>query len=413
MQISEKDKQILRTLATKQKSFAQSDRNKQTKEEWYRHHRFEKGRPMIHIELYTFQEELLLPLLQCEGKLARQLELDLYQQFYNYEWFEDDKVVPDFFPIQWKTWFNLFDIVVGVTNAESESGSSLGHHFNHVFTTLDEALPMLKPSTYGVDREKTLDYYNQAKDIFGDILKPKIIGSCLAAVPTQQLVHFMGMENMFMAMYDTPDLFKNIMNRIAEEYIQYYRFLEKENLLLPTTEYEHLGQGSFSFNQTLPNAKEHYTSSDIWGFMDSQETVGISPEMYGEFIFPCYEKIAKEFGCLSYGCCEPVHAIWDAYVSKLHHISKVSISPWCDETFMGERLKNTSIIYHRKPTPNFLGVDVQLNENKVREYIRATFTAAKDCQIEITQRDVYTVHKNPEKVKRYVQIIREEWENSH
>ena len=35
--------------------------------------------------------------------------------------------------------------------------------------------------------------------------------------------------------------------------------------------------------------------------MDSQETVSISPEMYEEFIFPCYKKISEQYGlCLLY-----------------------------------------------------------------------------------------------------------------
>lgn len=40
--------------------------------------------------------------------------------------------------------------------------------------------------------------------------------------------------------------------------------------------------------------------------MDFQETVGISLEMFEEFIFPCYKKISESYGLLSYGCCEPV-----------------------------------------------------------------------------------------------------------
>ena len=43
--------------------------------------------------------------------------------------------------------------------------------------------------------------------------------------------------------------------------------------------------------------------------MDSQETVSISPDMYGEFIFPYYKKVAERYGLLSYGCCEPVDPV--------------------------------------------------------------------------------------------------------
>ncbi|MGL1893834.1 MAG: hypothetical protein OCD02_19510 [Spirochaetaceae bacterium] len=269
-------------------------------------------------------------------------------------------------------------------------------------------MPNLKESTFGVDRDRTLKYLKEVEDILGDIIPVNFTGGCLGAVPTQELVHLMGMENMFMAMYDTPELFKELMERIADDYIRFFRFLEEENLLLSTTSNQHLGQGSFCFNQELPTDKEEFNSLDLWGYMDSQETVGISPDMFGEFIFPCYERISKEFGLLSYGCCEPTHEIWDEYLSTLENLRNVSISPWCDEIYMGNKLRGKKVIYHRKPSPNFLRVDEELNENTFREHIKKTVEAAKGCQLEFAQRDVYTIHNNPQKVRRYVEIIREE-----
>lgn len=408
MKVTAHDQEILRVLAKKQKAYATSERNKKNEEEWYRHHRFEEGRPMIHIELDTFQQELIPPRLECETEIGRKIEEGIYKQILNYELFEDDRVVPEYFPIQWQTWFHLFGLVVEVTTVGNGAGSDLGHRFNHVIKNLSESMPNLKASTYGVDREETLAYKNIVEEVIGDILPVEITGGCLSAVPTQQLVHLMGMENMFMSMYDSPDLFKELMDRIADDYISFYRFLEEEQLLLETTANQHLGQGSFCYNNVLPSDKGTYLSEDLWGFMDSQETVGVSPEMYGEFIFPCYKKIAKEFGLLSYGCCEPVNSIWDDYLATLSNLRKVSISPWCDETFMGERLAGKKVVYHRKPSPNFLGVDVTLDEEAVRAHIKRTVEAARGCQLEFAQRDVYTIHNNPEKVKRYVQIIREE-----
>ncbi|MDL2293330.1 hypothetical protein LJC60_01715 [Ruminococcaceae bacterium OttesenSCG-928-D13] len=77
-------------------------------------------------------------------------------------------------------------------------------------------------------------------------------------------------------------------------------------------------------------------------------------EMYAEFVFPYYERIAQVYGRLSYGCCEPVDPVWDM-VSRLPNLRKISISPWCNEEKMGEALRGSSIIYHRKPSPTSLG----------------------------------------------------------
>jgi len=39
---------------------------------------------------------------------------------------------------------------------------------------------------------------------------------------------------------------------------------------------------------------------DIWGFAEIQETVGVSPEMSKEFIFPYQKEILKLFGLNCY-----------------------------------------------------------------------------------------------------------------
>ena len=133
--------------------------------------------------------------------------------------------------------------------------------------------------------------------------------------------------------------------------------------------------------------------------------------MFEEMIFPCYQKIAANYGLLSYGCCEPVHLFWDRCLSKLPNLRKVSVSAWCDEEFMGERLRGRRIVFHRKPSPNFLGVGSVLDEEGLRAHIRKTLRAARGCTLEITQRDVYTINRDEAKARRFVEIIKEEIEN--
>jgi len=215
-------------------------------------------------------------------------------------------------------------------------------------------------------------------------------------------------------MHDYPDLFLNMMERLSNDYIKLFDYLEKGNYILPTTDGEMLCNGSYSYNDYMPNFSSSSNSlktSDVWGFMDSQETVGVSPEMFNEFIFPFYKKIADRFGSLSYGCCEPVDVAWDLCLSKLENLRKISISPWCKEEFMGERLQGTKTIYFRKPSPNFIGVGSILDENAVKMSIKKTVEASKGCKLEISQRDVYTINYDVDKVRKYVKLIRKEIEN--
>jgi hypothetical protein len=111
------------------------------------------------------------------------------------------------------------------------------------------------------------------------------------------------------------------------------------------------------------------------------------------------------YGLMYYGCCEPVHAIWEHGLASLPHLRKVSISPWCDEQAMGERLRKAPVIYSRKPRPNYVGVGT-LDEPAFTEHIAQTLRAAKGCHLEIIFRDIYTFDGDPTKPGRAVKIAR-------
>lgn len=403
------DRKRLRDLAKKQADLSQTPLQQQRIAQWKALHRFESIRPMILLEMGTFEHEIISPLLQCESEAAREVETKLLQNTLPAELFDDDFIVPSIFPLQWQTDFAPFGLHIQKAYVEDSQKRAIGHQFQHVISDLASGYEKLGPSHWHVDREATHRQRDFLADLLGDILPVQLRMDALYAVPTQHVVHMMGMENMLFAMMDTPDLFQSLMQHIADDYCAFFDFLEKEQLLMPTMDAGRLGQGTYCYTDELPNnASDHpLTTHDVWGFMDSQETIGISPEMFKALVFPCYSQIAARYGLLSYGCCEPVHTIWENCISTLSKLRKISISPWCDQHFMGERLQGKRIVYHRKPSANYLGVGKILDENAIRSHIIESIDAASGCTLEFTQRDVYTIDHNPKKARRYVQIIRE------
>ena len=410
LSISSKEKQYLRDLAKKQLEYSMLPIMREREERWYKHNDLQGDIPMIHFETWTCEQDLLPP-LQCESQAARDIELQLYRAVVNHEMIDDDRVVPSWYTIYWRTRFELFNLKVEREHSKDSSGREVGHKFLHPIKDLKEDLHLLKPTMYQLDREGTLKWKSFVEDIIGDILPVKVLmpppGICL----TQNVVHLMGMENMFYSMFDYPDEFHQFMQRIIEDHIGFLRWMEKEELTSLNNGNQHVPQGTFGFTKDLP--RDGYTGegsvspSHIWGYLDSQETVGVSPEMFGEFFYPYYLEGAKQYGLVNYGCCEPVHTIWEDYISKLPNLRKVSISPWCDEEYMGEALKGSNVIYHRKPSPNFVGVGKELDEEGFKEHILKTIRCAKGCKLEFSFRDVYNLEGNPDKPRRAVQIVRE------
>jgi hypothetical protein len=203
------------------------------------------------------------------------------------------------------------------------------------------------------------------------------------------------------------------MRAINDDILRCLRWQEENKLLLLNNGNDYMGSGSFCFSDELPvpgsNAAKtgKVTSHDTWGHLNSQESIGISPDQFAEFVYPYYAELAKEFGLVYYGCCEPVHAYWDSSLGRLPNLRKISISPWCDEDIIADRLSGTTVIYSRKPSPNFIGIKAEFDEEAFTAYINKTAAAVKGrCRAEFIFRDIYLLHGNPEKTRRAVEITR-------
>jgi len=399
--ISQKDRNIIRILAKQKRDLHHSEKNQRNLNDWLRHNSLTCERPMIHLEI-SFRHEMIPKRLRCEGTSARQIEERLWEGIINHGVLGDDYPVSDNFWVEWNTRHIPFGMDVEFIHANN----SMGYRVDYPIKDLDADYDKFGQSVYQIDKAASMAYADIAADIFGDILPVKIGISAFKVCPTRFFVHVMGMEMLLFSMYDSPEKFHDLMRRFAEDTIGYFRFLEANDAVNSTAGTEYLGQGSWCFTNELPKVGP-VTSREMWGFLDSQESVSISPAMFEEMIFPYYKMIADQYGLLSYGCCEPVHQFWGS-LSRLTNLRKITVSPWCDEEFMGEALKGTKTIYHRKTSPNFLGIGQNLDEPALREHVRRTLKAAKGCTLEITQRDVYTINNDEGKARRFVEIIREE-----
>lgn len=399
--MTRKDRERLRTLAKRQAELAHSARNRALFEEWTRHGDLRADtRPMLRMELWTFEGDILPPLMQCEDAEARALETMLLHNTVNFELFEDDTLVPDHLAYRASTWMIPFALPVG-----REETGGLGHRFTPHLVDLEEDFHKLRPSEFGVDRQAAEQSRAQLEDLFGDILPIQPGGFSLVATPMQDIVHIMAMEDLYIAMHDSPALFVQMLDMLVSDYDRYFEMLEREGLLHSAARDQHLCQGSYCFTNELteqPAAKR----ADMWLYMDSQETSGVSPAMFASLVFPAYARLMRRFGLVSYGCCEAISGIWTDCLSTLSNIRKVSISPWCDEAYMGDALRDRRAVYLRKPSPNLLGVGERLDEDAVRAHFAKTAACARGCKLEIAQRDVYRVG-TWEKVRRYVALARE------
>lgn len=404
--ISISEKTYLRELAKKQLEYANLPEMDEKKRLWYLHNSLHGERPMVIMEEETFLSELL-PESKCKNMTAKLIERQLLQNLISYQLSNDDKVMPDYFIINVK-----IDVLhYGLDIKKTYATTGPGYHIDNVITNLSQCFDKLKPSTFVYDDQYVTELKNIIENTIGDILPVQIKNSdnYWNMGITQKAVELMGMENMFLSMIDEPDLFHQFMGFLKDDAIRFLRWQEKNGLIFLNNKNDYMGSGSYCFNNELPQKDFNgwVRSVDTWGHLNSQESINISPAMYIEFIFPYYVELAREFGIIYYGCCEPVDSIWDNAVSKLPNLRKVSISAWCNEEIMADRLSDGKVIYSRKPSPNFIGIQKAFNEDEFRKYIKKTVNLTRNCKTEFIFRDIYSLNGNLDKVKRAVQIVRE------
>jgi hypothetical protein len=394
------ERKIIRELAKEQLEISQLDVMKENTKLWTLHNNLKQVRPMIHFEMVTVGDKGFNYECKCENEDAKAIEIQIGNAIANHKMVGDDRVVTNEFIVPYFSSFIPFNMPIKKTTTDG-----IGFHIEEQIKSLENT-DLIKKSYMNFDLEKSIKNKEFAEEVLGDILNVRFGMNSLYVCMTNEIVHRMGMENMFMAMYDNPDEFHYMMDSLSNDYVEYFKELEKRGMLVANNKNDHLSQGSFGFTTDLPDVATKTT--DCWGFLDSQETVGVNPDMFNEFIFPYYKKLSDIYGLLSYGCCEPVHSFWEKSISKFENLRKISISPWCDEEYMGEALSDRGVIYLRKPSPNFIGVGKELDENGFREHIRKTVKASKKHNLEIAFRDIYNLGGNINKPRRAVEIVREE-----
>ncbi len=373
-------------------------------------------RPPFCLETWTFDRDFMpADIFQCKSDLGRGLENGFLRNIRHHDILNDDHVCPDTIDTGWHVSCDQFGIEIPTNYMKDAEGKTLGYHFDCPIKDLDvDGYDMVKPATFSVNRESSLEYKAFLEETFGDIM-PVVMrsGTYGNNYLTQQLMRLMSMETFFTAMYDCPEKLHGLMGLLRDNGVRMAKWAEAEGLLELNNGNQCTCGTCYNFTTLLPEGEVtpgKVKLKDMWAGMDSQETVGVSPELFHEFCFPYYSSLAEMYGLVYWGCCEPADPIWETSLSKLPNLHAVSISNWANQQYMADALSGTGIIFSRKPNPNLLGVDVVLNEEAWAAEIRNTLeiTANKNVMLEIIVRDVYSMHGNLGKATRAVEIARRE-----
>jgi len=407
LSVARGDADILKRLAERVAEIAHSSEMADARTLWKKLNRLERVRPLVLCDPENGWNEIITKAeMACKGKLARRWEMDLRKEIFWGTEMGDDKPVEPYFDVPYAVSPDDW----GLEAVYHQTDSAGSYVWENPIKDYSIDLPKIHSPRFEIDWETTQGCLDIARRLFGDVLTVRLKGpwwwSLGLTLPAATL---RGLNNLYLDYTQNPEGLKELLATISKGYLEKLDYLEREGLLSLNNDGTYIGSGGYGFTEELPQADfvGRVRTADMWGFAESQETVGVSPEMYAEFIFPYEKPIMDRFGLTCYGCCEPLQARWPM-VKRHHNLRRVSCSPWVDLVKMADHLQD-DYVFSMKPNPAPLSLP-NLNKEQIRRELREALAITRDCRVEVIMKDNHTIGGRPENVVEWCRIAREEAE---
>jgi hypothetical protein len=396
----------LRALAGRVAEIAALPVQKEKAALWTAHNDLQTTQPLVFIDPENGWNEIIRPeMLSCRDNMARVWEMHLLKQIYWFEHLKDDKVIEPVFEVH----YSFSDNGWGLT-LHKEGGENAGaYKIVGSITDYETDFEKLHYPEICIDFEESQRVLDLAQDIFNGILSVRRRPVWWWSLGmTVDYIMLRGIENFMCDLIVEPDYVHAVMDMMCKGINRKLDRFEREGLLALNTDGAYVGSGGFGWTNELPswsNPPKKVRTEDMWGFFESQETSSVSPQMYGEFVFPYHMELAKRFGLNCYGCCESVTERWE-YVKNIPNLRRVSMSPWADWTQIPELLENRYIA-SLKLSPTALSMP-NMDEDDVRATVKKAIKNTRGCIPEYIMKDNNTLGNRPQNACRWVEICREE-----
>ncbi len=400
----EKDRPILRELATRIAEIAALPIQQEKKRLWRKLNGLKPERPMVAIDQICwgeFQGDALK--LRCETDDCRVYERFFRRTLYQWEHFPVDMVVEPFVRVPMAITNTSFGLgTQEETLAVQGIDEVVSHKYANQFTTMDD-LEKIKTPIVTHDATETDRRLGLASWLFGDIIAPRKEGVDPYLSLWDLISHWMGVEGVLYAMIDQPELLHAMAKRVADGYLAALDQLENLGALCYGQSLIHC-TGAYTDDLPSPSFDPNKPKTqDIWMFGLAQMFSTISPAAFDEYEIAYSMPIFERFGLVYYGCCDPLDAKMNQ-VRKIPHLRKISMSPWANQE-RGAVEIGPDYVFSRKPNPAFLAMG-SLDEDLVRNDLISTRNVCRknECPVEFILKDISTLCGRPERLSRWADI---------
>lgn len=399
------DSALVRRLACRYAEVCADPVQRQRRDLWRRHNSRERTRPLIYLRAFAWHE-IPESACQCRDPFLRRWEDWLRNRLF-WAALGDDSVFEPWVPVPaakitppeglWGLpirWVGRVQGGAGVCDPPIKTEADLAR---------------LAGPHHRIDEAKTAEAVGRLQEVIGEAL-PVVADRTPAYTNfngdiSTLLAQLRGLEQVMWDMMDRPEWLHRLVG------------LMRDGILGVHQEAETAGDWSLlsHYNQAMPYALEladpapgrtGVTRRELWCFCASQEFALVGPAMFEEFMLRYQIPIMSQFALSAYGCCEDLTGKI-AVLRQIPNLRRIAVSPMANVRRCAEQIRDAYVFSYR-PSPSDM-VGYSWDEERVRRILRQDLTACREfgCHVDITLKDVETVQREPERLRRWLTVARE------
>jgi len=404
--ITQKERGILRELASKYAEIASEDRQKEIKERMFAINCLQLVRPIVLIDELPWHEINVDDRLDClcENELAVKMETFFRRALLQRDYFPCDRYFEAHYPLPktYKIEGGLIqDEDLLVTNEKSHIASHGYHDQLRDDSDLEKLTPPVVEAYPDFDRQRL----ELVSEILAGILPVRLQGVDLWYSPWDEIPTLHGVTQTFTDLVDRPEFMHAIMKKLTENMLSLMEQLERLGLLAGEKPLIHCVP---AFARDLPATDYDggdYRLKDIWFRGMAQMFSDVSPKQHEEFDLEYMKPLFAKCGLGYYGCCEALHNKIDM-VKKIPNLRRIGVSSWADRRLCAEQIGG-DYVFSRKPNPATLAL--KTDPDVVRAEVLDTLEACREnnCVWEYVLKDVSTVGSDINNLVLWERTVRE------
>jgi hypothetical protein len=391
---------LLRDLAKRYLDICHDPDQERRRDLWRRFHSLQPTPPPIYVRAFAWRE-MPESKLVCTDPVYRR-----YENFFKQALFQAG-LKDDFVFEPWVTVPAVYTCTGwGISGKRHYSDEPRGSwKLDYPIKELSDIEKLRKP-WHGINAEATAKATQYVQDVIGDIITVNIDRAPAYRMWTHDistdLGYLRGIENLMFDMIDNPEWLHRLLAFMRDGILEVHAQAEAAGDWGLTAHH----------NQAMPYAEElpdpapnvnGVMRKQLWGYMAAQEYTLISPAMHDEFLLQYQIPILSRFGLAAYGCCEDLTRKIDI-LRQIPNLRRISVSPFADVAACAEQIGTDYCISYR-PSPTDM-VSTGFDVERITKTLQRDFAYLKGCYFDITLKDVETVESDPNRVRRWVQLVR-------